>query len=94
MPQLFNPIGPTNEFGLLQHQGAFDTSTVLGTTFDEALATNPLTQLWRWNELAGERAGDLQPQFEYHMGDADDAEPTNTPRRIFDRLAQKLANGP
>jgi len=94
MPQLFNPIGPTNEFGLLQHQGAFDTSTVLGTTFDEALATNPLTQLWRWNELAGERAGDLQPQFEYHMGDADDAEPTNTPRRIFDRLAQRPIREP
>jgi len=94
MPQLFNPIGPTNEFGLLQHQGAFDTSTVLGATFDEALATNPLTQLWRWNELAGERAGDLQPQFEYHMGDADDAEPTNTPRRIFDRLAQRPIREP
>ena len=50
MPQLFNSIGPTNEFGLLEHQGAFDTSMVLGTTFGEALATNPLTQLWRWNE--------------------------------------------
>ena len=94
MPQLFNPIGPTNEFGLLQHQGAFDTSTVLGASFEDALATNPLTQLWRWNELAGERAGELQPQFEYHMGDADDAEPTNTPQRIFDRLAQRPIREP
>jgi len=94
MPQLFNPIGPTNEFGLLQHQGAFDTSTVLGTTFDEALATNPLTQLWRWNELTGERAGDLQPQFDYNLGDADDAEPTNTPQRMFDRLAQRPIREP
>ena len=66
MTQLFNSFGPTNEFGLLEHEGAFDTSTVLGTTFDEALATNPLRQLWRWNELTGERAGELQPQF--HIG--------------------------
>ena len=92
MPQLFNSIGPTNEFGLLEHQGAFDTSMVLGTTFGEALATNPLTQLWRWNELAGERAGELQPQF--HLGDADDAGPTNTPQRMFDRLAQRPIREP
>ncbi len=92
MPQLFNSIGPTNEFGLLEHQGAFDTSMVLGTTTEEALATNPLTQLWRWNELAGERAGELQPQF--HLGDADDAGPTNTPQRMFDRLAQRPIREP
>ena len=92
MPQLFNSIGPTNEFGLLEHQGAFATSMVLGTTFGEALATNPLTQLWRWNELAGERAGELQPQF--HLGDADDAGPTNTPQRMFDRLAQRPIREP
>ena len=92
MPQLFNSIGPTNEFGLLEHQGAFDTSMVLGTTFGEALATNPLTQLWRWKELAGERAGELQPQF--HLGDADDAGPTNTPQRMFDRLAQRPIREP
>tara|TARA_R110002020_G_scaffold222465_4_gene431297 strand:- start:2952 stop:4751 length:1800 start_codon:yes stop_codon:yes gene_type:complete len=92
MTQLFNSFGPTNEFGLLEHEGAFDTSTVLGTTFDEALATNPLRQLWRWNELTGERAGELQPQF--HIGDADDAEPTNTPQRMFDRLAQRPIREP
>ena len=92
MTQLFNSFGPTNEFGLLEHEGAFDTSTVLGTTFDEALATNPLRQLWRWNELTGERAGELQPQF--HIGDTDDAEPTNTPQRMFDRLAQRPIREP
>lgn len=92
MTQLFNSFGPTNEFGLLEHEGAFDTSTVLGATFDDALATNPLRQLWRWNELVGERAGELQPQF--HMGDSDDAEPTNTPQRIFDRLAQRPVREP
>ena len=92
MTQIFNSFGPTNELGLLSHEGAFDTSTVLGTTFEETLATNPLRQLWRWNELSGERAGDLQPQF--HIGDADDAEPTNTPQRMFDRLAQRPVREP
>ena len=92
MTQLFNSFGPTNEFGLLEHEGAFAKSTVLGATLEETKATNALTQLWRWNELVGERAGELQPQF--HIGDSDDAEPTNTPQRMFDRLAQRPIREP
>tara|TARA_R100001082_G_scaffold8635_1_gene5077 strand:- start:16044 stop:17906 length:1863 start_codon:yes stop_codon:yes gene_type:complete len=56
MVQLFNSIGPTNELGLLEHQIQFDTSTVLGTTLRETVATNPVTQLWRWNELSRARS--------------------------------------
>ena len=56
MVQLFNSIGPTNELGLLEHQIQFDTSTVLGTTLRETIATNPVTQLWRWNELSRARS--------------------------------------
>ena len=61
--QFFPSVGPADQFGLMEHRGAFDLGTVLTTTFEETLATNPLTQLWRWNELSSARAGDLQPDF-------------------------------
>ena len=63
MTQLFNSFGPTNELGLLDHQVSFDTGTVVGATLQDTIATNPLTQLWRWNELSRARDGDLQPVF-------------------------------
>jgi len=78
MAQLFNSIGPTNELGLLEHQIEFDTSTVLATTLRETIATNPVTQLWRWNELSTARRAQGEPQ--YFTGGLDDNEPMTVPR--------------
>ena len=81
MTQLFNSFGPTNELGLLDHQVSFDTGTVVGTALQETIATNPLTQLWRWNELSSARAGDLQPNRS--VADIDGQATSLSPRYRF-----------
>ena len=90
MTQLFNNLGPTNEYGLLEHGGAFELSTVLDVTLDETTATNPLTQNWRWLELTGERAGDLQRDFSLNP----DGEPDGQRRPMFERFGEAPVRRP